>query len=63
MDLLLERHRMLNAEWDRIREAGFITTSPSGYSRMTVKASRLRAILRDLRSIEKRLAMTPAGRT
>ena len=60
MDLLLERHRMLNAEWDRIREAGFITTSRSGYRRATVKASRLRAILRELRSIEKRRACWPS---
>ncbi|MEN9666446.1 MAG: hypothetical protein RLZZ326_2809 [Planctomycetota bacterium] len=56
MDLLLERYRLLTDEWDRIRAAGLIQTSPSGYRRATVKASRLRAILRELRSIEKRRA-------
>jgi hypothetical protein len=62
MDLLLERYRLLTDEWCRIRAAGLIQKSPSGYHWATLKASRLRAILRELRSIEKRLAKTPAGK-
>jgi hypothetical protein len=60
MDLLLERYRLLTDEWGRIRAAGLIQTSRSGYRRATVKASRLRAILRELRSIEKRRACRPS---
>ncbi len=60
MDLLLERYRLLTDEWGRIRAAGLIQTRPSGYRQAIVKASRLRAILRELRSIEKRRACRPS---
>jgi hypothetical protein len=62
MSLLIERHRMLTAEWEEIRANGLIQTSQAGHRRLAVRASRVKAVLRELLAIEKRLEMTPASR-
>ena len=62
MSPLEDRYRMLTAEWERIQRNGLIQTFPSGYSRPAVRVSRIKAILRELLSIERQLGRTPASR-